>query len=313
MKSAITKYSRYLPLVLGLAILIIAATLVPWSKVLPYLLRLSPLSMLLLLGLSALYYFGKIARYWLLLKMLGQKTSFRIVALACLVAQPVSILPGGELYRGIMLKRYGNVALSESAPGVFAQSLTESLGLVIIALIGASILHRYVGVTALIAAVIIAIISAVNFYNGRHAHRVTNVVPGVNLHHSRVRAYLDRNQVLLSGKNFLFLFMVSLISTGSGIAILGVSALSLGHGLSLAQAAIAFALPTTLEAISFLPGGMGANEGSSVGLLTLFGTGLPEAIALTILVRLFTLGTGFLFGFAAMLAARLLKVKQFKH
>jgi hypothetical protein len=47
------------------------------------------------------------------------------------------------------------------------------------------------------------------------------------------------------------------------------------------------------------------HEQGSVGVLRLFGTDLALAVALTLIVRLFTLGAGFVFGFAAMAWARL--------
>src|SRR3954469_3667253 len=94
---------KYLPLLLGLAILLVAAPLVPWGKVFPYFARLSPVTLGLLVAMSCLYYFGRSLRYWLMLRMLGHPARFDQVAVACLVAQPVAVLPGGELYRASML------------------------------------------------------------------------------------------------------------------------------------------------------------------------------------------------------------------
>ncbi|MBW4061025.1 flippase-like domain-containing protein [Candidatus Saccharibacteria bacterium] len=302
---------RYIPLILGIALLVGAALYVPWDSVEPYLAKVSALNYSLLILLSVLYYFGRSLRYWLMLKMLHQTAPFKIVVLSCLAAQPIAVLPGGELYRGVMLKRYGNVNLSDSTASVFAQSLAESFGLIVIALIGAGILHRYELATASIAIVLFAMWIVINLYSGSKAHRVTNLLPGVNFHPSSVAAYLRRNRILLSGKNFGILLAASLVSTVAGIAMVITVIYGLGLHIGIAQAAMVYALPAVLEVVSFLPGGLGANEGTSVGLLLLFNFSLPEAIAVTILVRIFTLGIGFIFGFGAMLWAKIGNFRQY--
>lgn len=291
---------KYLPLILGLVILAVAASLVPWDSVWPYLLKLPPLTILLLVICSGFYYLGRILRYWLLMRMLGHPVAFYKVALACLVAQPVSILPGGELYRGAMLKRYGNVELSHGIPGAFAQSIAESVGLLLIALAGISVLHRYVGILF----ILVLIFGGLMLFFGRrrhsHSHRLVNMVPGVNIHHSRWRSFLDKNRTLLTGSNFVVLLLASLVSTFAGVAIVYLASHALGAHLTLFKAAIAYALPVVIEAVSFLPGGLGVNETGSIGVLTLFDINLPLAVAITLIMRLFTLGLGFVYGFAAM-------------
>lgn len=240
-----------------------------------------------------------------MLRMLGQPAAFSKVALACLVAQPVSVLPGGELYRSAMLKRYGNVSLVHGTPSVFAQSIAESVGVTIIALIGVAILKRYVAIILIVVCLFGGILIYIRWYNARTSHKLINKIPFVSINHTRLRSFLDKNRVLLTGKNFIILLATSYISTFAGIAIVLICSLAFGSQLNLFQAAIAYALPVALEGVSFLPGGLGVNEGGSISLLTLFGTGLPVAVAITLITRLFTLGIGFPLGFAAILWAKL--------
>ncbi len=305
MKTTLKYLSSYVPLVLGLGILSVAASLVPWPRVLPYLFNLPLWAWITLVVLSGVYYLGRIVRYWLMLRLLGQPAAFDKVALACLVAQPVAVLPGGELYRGAMLKRYANVSLTHGLPSVFAQSLAESIGLLVLAILGVSMLHQYVGILLVVAAITGALWSFIRWHNARTSHRLVNKLPGVNLHHHRVRSFLEKNRDLLSGRNLLVLVLASYISTFAGVAILLVAAQAFGSSLDPMQATIAYALPTILEAVSFLPGGLGIHEQGSVGILTLFGVNLPLAVALTIAVRLFTLGIGFMYGLAALGWAKL--------
>ncbi len=291
---------RYLPLIAGLLILAVAATLVPWSKVLPYLGRLSPFELGLLTLGGGLYYLGRIVRYWVMLRMLGLYVAFGKVAIACLVAQPVAVLPGGELYRGAMLKRYGNVSLKDAAPTVLAQSIAESFGLLIVALLGITVLRQYLTIVLGIAAAFVAVWVFIRWHDAHTSHKWLNKLPWVNVSRSWVQSFLGKNRKLLTGWNFVILLLASFITTFAGIVILYIAGFAIGVELSFFAAAMAFAVPTVLELVSFLPGGLGVHEGLSVGILTLFGIDLPSAVALTIIVRLFTLGIGFPIGFAAM-------------
>jgi uncharacterized protein (TIRG00374 family) len=302
---------KYLPLILGLAILAVAIPFVPWDEVWPYLRKLPAPAVAGLLVCSLLYYFGRVLRYWVILKMLDQPVRFDKVAVACLVAQPVAVLPGGELYRAAMLKRYGNVSLQDGSPSVFAQSIIESIGLVAVALVGALLLRQ--NVTILIGlAVIMAIVWALIKWQSTHtSHKIVNKVPGVSVSHDKVENFMNTNRELFHRKNFAVLLAVTLITTIAGAAMLYIAGQALGAGLDPAQSLIGFALPTTLEAVSFLPAGLGIMEQGSVGVLRIFGTGVALAVALTILVRLFTLGMGFIYGFAAMLWARLGRYERY--
>ena len=300
MHTALTKLRHYWSLILGLAILVVAASLAPWPKVALYLARLSPLALALLLVGSWIYYLGRIVRYWLMLRLLGRPLRFSKVAIACLVAQPVAVLPGGELYRGAMLKRYGNVSLIHGAPSVFAQSVTEGLGLLLVALAGVLVLHRYTLTVSVLGTVFVVILLFIRWQNDRSSHRWLNKLPWVNVSFSKLQSYLSKNRLLLTGSNFWRLLGASLISTLGGVGIVYVAAHSLGAVLSPLQAGIAYAVPAVLEIVSFLPGGLGVNEGSSVSILALFGLGVPTAVAVTLVVRLFTLGLGFVYGFLAL-------------
>lgn len=306
-----SKLLGFIPLVVGITILVISAAFVPWPKVLPYLSRLGPLEITGLMILSGFYYFGRALRYWLMLRMLGQPMSLGRVTLATLVAQPVAILPGGELYRSAMLKRYGNVDFKDGIPSVFAQSVAETVGLLIIAIIGAFFLHRYVGFVIVISFFFITLLAYIHRHNPRKSHKAINKLPKVNISFPRLKTFLHKNRILLTGTNFVQLLLISYIGTFAGIAIVWMTVAALGHSLSLFGASVSFALPLMIQSLSFLPGGIGVNEQGSVGILLLFGINLPLAVAATLIIRFFTLGTGFLFGFAAMVVDKALGLKRY--
>lgn len=307
----ISQLTRFVPLLIGIVILVIGSLFVPWPKVLPYLSNLTPLTLLFLFICSIFYYLGRILRYWLMLRFLNQPVRFDRVALACLIAQPIAILPGGELYRGAMLRRYGNVPLRDGLPSVFAQSLAETTGLLIVALIGAAFLRRYVGILLIAAVILFTVVMAVRWRHAHKSHKAINKVPFVSISKGRLKGFLSRNRTLLSGTNFLLLLAAAYVSIFAGIAAVFITVNAFGGSLNIFEAAISFALPVMLESISFLPGGIGVNEQGSVGMLSLFGVTLPMAVAATIAVRLTTLGSGFIYGFIAFGIAKLAKYKEY--
>lgn len=312
MKQISGKLISFIPLVVGITILIISALFVPWDEVRPYWSRLSGIDVTVLIFLSALYYVGRALRYWLILRMLGQPMSVGRVILATVAAQPVAILPAGEIYRSAMLKRYGNVDLKDGIPSVFAQSVAETIGLLIIAIIGATFLHQYAGFVIAIAALMIAVFFFIHTHSVRKSHRALNKLPKVSISFPRLKNFIHKNRILLTGSNFLKLLLISYIGTFAGIGIVWFTVYALGnHSFSLFESSVAYTLPLMLQSLSFLPGGIGVNEQGSVGIFVLFGIGLPLAVAATIVIRIFTLGMGFLFGFTALAIGHYGKFKKY--
>lgn len=261
---------------------------------------------------SIFYYLGRILRYWMMLRFLGEPVGFDKVALAVLIAQPIAVLPGGELYRIAMLKRYANVSLRDGVPSVFAQSLAESIGLLAIAIIGAAFLRRYLLILLIVALVMLSLMLLIRWRNNRKSHAIVSKLPFINISYSRFKRFMEKNRRLMTGWNFLLLIAAAYVSIFAGISAVFVTANAFGGSLNIYEAAISFAIPVMLESISFLPGGIGVNEQGSVGMLSLFGMALPMAVAVTIAVRLTTLGSGFLYGFLAFGFARLASYKEYR-
>lgn len=302
---------KYLPLVIGFLILAVMAFFVPWQDVVDRLFRLTPMTLAMLVGLSLVYFYGKVLRYWLMLRMLDVKVSISKVALACMVAQPVSVLPAGELYRGAMLKRYANVSISKGSPTVVTQAIVEAIGLLLVALVGAAVLRQGMLPITVVASGLILVVVGIKKNQINLSQKILNKIPGISVTRSKLKVFLSSNQTLLHRYNFFTLLAASFITTLAGVGIIFVAARGLGVQLSLFQAAISYALPVVLGAVSFLPGGIGASEQGLVGMLALFGVGISPAVAITLIMRTFTLGVGFVYGFLALLYAKAARVKEY--
>jgi glycosyltransferase 2 family protein len=225
---------------------------------------------------------------------------------AYLEAQPMSLLPGGEAFRTLTLRKQVNVPLAKGVPVVFLQSFTENVGLVSLALISAVILQQQVLIIfALVACYLVVLLLVRSRRTAEHSRRLLNKLPFVNLAKAKFMGFIRKNKTLLSGTSFVVLLLSGLAPTLLASLLLFIIANDLGITLTFMEAIIAYTLPTVLQNVTFLPGGIGVNEQSSVGILIILGATLPAAVALTLIVRFVTLGLGILLGLSAIALAKL--------
>jgi uncharacterized protein (TIRG00374 family) len=298
---SLSTIAKNAPLVIGLLILGIGALFVPWNETIPYLFKLSPLTYLLLLVLGLAYYFTRILRYLYALRELGSPKPLSRVMLAYITAQPLSLLPGGEAFRVVTLKQYADVPASKGASVVFLQSFTENIGLVSLALLSAIILNKYILIIAIILAVYIVLVLLLRARRtATLSHRVITRLPYIEVSKTKINTFFSKNRQLLSGKSAVILLATSIVSALIASTALYVSARSLGVELDFVGAIIGFSLPMILQNSTALPGGIGINEQSSVGILLLFGVAIAPAIALTIIIRMLTQVLGMIIGLVVL-------------
>lgn len=297
---------RYVPLALGVLILLVGAFFVPWHDVVPYLRKITPMTTLLIIMLGTVFYATRAVRYYYMLRVLGKPRSFRRTVIAYFEAQPVSLLPGGEAFRTLTLQKQAKVPLTHGVPVVFLQSFTENLGLIVLALISAIILKRQV-VFIIIAAIVYLIILILirTQRTAEHSRRILNRIPFVNLARRKYHNFISKNHVLLSGSSLVVLMISGLASSLIASLLMFIVARDMGIDLTLPEAIIGFSLPMALQNVTFLPGGIGINEQSTVGLLVLLGATFPAAVALTIIMRIVTLALGVVLGIGAIALAKL--------
>lgn len=301
MKKSALKVLPYLPLALGVTILVVGSFFVPWRDVLPYFAKMSLITYSLLLLLGIAFYFSRIIRYKYMLSTLSESRSLKVITLSYLVAQPVSLLPAGEMYRSVMLKKHGDVPMISGLPVVFIQSLTENIGLVVLALVGAIVIHQYILLVLIVAIAYTLVVVVIRRRKSVHrSHKVVKKLPFITIKKSKLVALFRQKRTLLKGKSLWVLIGTSFVSSLIASFVLFVTAQSFGVELTFFQAAIAFAVPMVIQNLTFLPGGIGVNEQSSVGILVVFGVNLPAAVALTVVLRFMTLGMGVALGLIAV-------------
>ena len=222
-------------------------------------------------------------------------------ALIYMAGLSMSVTPGkvGEVLRSVLLRSSNGVSGSRTAPIVVADRLTDLIALVVLSLVGIAQNRDYLPIVAVTLAVVLGIV--VMLGSPRFLHSVLGLVGrlGFDAVTSRAEKLLDSSSVLMRLSPLLLL---------SAISVVGWSFECLGYYFVLRGFADVDATPlvclflwsstTLIGAVSFMPGGLGATEGSLAILATRMvgGVTAPIALASTLLIRLCTLWFAVLIG-----------------
>lgn len=297
----LTRFGRYVPLAVGLFILLVIVVLAPWDKI-SDLLEEVPISVFLaLLGLSMLYYASKAVRFWYILRLLDIRAPFKAVFLLYFSGQPFSLFPAGELYRTVLLKKHLGIRASKSAPSVTIQGLVEAIVLLFLSLAGAFVIGRNQVAVGIVGLLLLAVIVTLQQGWLLKSYSLINKLPHVSVDERKFQRFLKSHQELLAPKTLATLVMASLVPVFAGISILYIASHAVGFDIGHIHAIIAYSLPMIVSGLSFIPGGFGVSEGGTIGMMQLFGASTAAAVTTALLVRIFTLASGLVYGVIALL------------
>ena len=218
----------------------------------------------------------------------------------------MSITPGklGEVLRSVLLKASDGVPLQRSAPIVLADRLTDLVALVVLSLVGVWQFPEYlpiVVITIVLVATMVVICGSPRMLRGLLG--IAGRVPGVRRFTQRAEPLVHATAVLLRVRGLAVLSLLSIV--GWGLECIGFWLLLdafPGVDASLPLCTFLWAAGTLVGALSLLPGGLLATEGSLVVATQklLVGVTQPIALAATLLARVATLWFGELVGGVAL-------------
>ena len=292
---------KYIPLTAAAIILLVIVLLAPWSQI-GALLADIPLAVFFgLFVLSLVYFLSKALRFGYILAKLGIGVPIGKVIPLYIAGQPFSFLPAGEFYRTLLLEKYCGVKVSHSAPSVTIQGLVEAIILLSFSLVGAFAIGQNRVVVGLVALslVLLLVILRRGWLVGKH--RIINKIPFISIREEKYHRFIKSHQKLMAPSTLINLCILSLMPVLAGIFILFISALVVNADLNLTEAVVSYCVPVVLSGLSFLPGGIGVGEGSTIGFLHIFGVSAAKAITITLLVRVFTFVIGIVYGLIAQL------------
>jgi glycosyltransferase 2 family protein len=219
----------------------------------------------------------------------------------------MAVTPGklGEVFKSYLLKRVNGTAVSRSAPIVLAERLTDGLAMLLLMGLGLTLFPParpvfVILVLATLAGILIAqhrpLATALIDFSER-LPLGARVAPRLRVIYESTRELLDWRVLLIST-------VISVLSWGFECVAFAFVLVGLGveaTALLLLQATFIFAASTLFGLVSFLPGGLGVSEVSSVGMLVaIVGMSAAAATTATLLIRFATLWFGVLLGAIAL-------------
>jgi glycosyltransferase 2 family protein len=226
--------------------------------------------------------------------------------LVYLAGLSMSITPGklGEVLRSVLLRATDGVPFARSAPIVLADRLTDLVALVILSLVGVWQFPEYLPIVLVTVVLVVAMVVVLG--SPRMLRRVLALLgrlPGARRLTDRVEPLVQSTAVILRIRGLVLLSMLSVV--GWGLECVGFWLILDAFwevDASLALCTFLWAAGTLVGALSFLPGGLLATEGSLVVATQtlLVGVTQPIALAATLLARIATLWFGELVGGVAL-------------
>lgn len=289
---------QIVPFIISFLLIVALVSYTPFGKVGEAYNRFNDSYIYLLIGLSMLYYLLKTVRFWYLLQAMGIHKPFKPVALSYMSAQPVSLLPGGEIYRSHALKHYTDVEIKDSLAQFTMQGFLEGLAMAVLAIISALALHTLRIPMLMLAAFVLFVTIVISRGYVKNVGDLLNKLPFINIASDTLMKLDDKQRAVLTRQWLPLLFGISIITELTGAAIAYVAVLGVGAHIDIYQAILLYVIPVVAGFISLLPGGVGISEQSAVGVLLLSHISVGDAIAATLVMRLAIVGLGVVYGFA---------------
>lgn len=279
-----------------------------WHEVIDAASRIGLTGLSIALGLSLINYGLRFIRWHYYLGLLGHPVSVASDLKIYLTGFALTTTPGkaGEMIRSVFLAPLG-VPYSKSLAAFFSERLSDLIAVLAIAMIGIASYPQgrpvfyFLVVFALVVLITIHRQSWLNrikhFFANRLKGRVRHAAVGlvdIALHSRQLYRWTPLFSGLLLGfiawwaEAYAFYLMTGWM----------------GLQLPLSVTVFIYAFSMIVGAASFLPGGLGGTEVVMVALLLLSRVPAPEAVALTILIRITTLWFAVVIGLVLLLRRR---------
>ena len=221
----------------------------------------------------------------------------------------------GEWLKSYLLRDLAGVPVSRSAPVILAERMTDGIAMVLLATAGLVIYDIGREIVAGISLVVVAIL-VVSQHKGMSGTviRILVRLPWLREKVRELENLRESSRVLFSIKSLSVAIGLGIISWGAECVAFFLILVGLGLTASpslLFQATFILAVANLVGAVSMLPGGLAAAEGSIAGLLVLLKVTESSTIAAaaTLLIRLATLWFGVAVGaIALVLVGRLTRL-----
>ena len=260
----------------------------------------------IVVALSIGFYVLQGVRWWTLNRVLGIRFSLGGTIFLAEAGQATAMLPLGELTRALLLSRAARVDFGATVATETVQELLFVFMLFVVALPKAVALHFIavaVIVPILLIVAIVIVLTVESFY--ARMRRVVARVPGLRNLLSSIDELHRDTRVLFRHRDTYAYLPISIAQVVMQVSMLWFIAGAIAPGkLSWTSAGFVYAVTQGASWLSFSPGGLGAVEASTAGLLVSLGFTFDVATAVSILQRIADKGLNTIIGAVCFVLAR---------
>ena len=259
---------------------------------------------IIILILSYLTFFTRYLKWEYYLKLLDLKIkrsdSYQIFMSSLIM----SVTPGkvGDLIKSYMAKKIADIPISQTAPIILVERITEFVALIIIALAGISLFEKWRFIVILLAIIVFGIAFLISNKRamGWSLIRLSKI-KFMSKHINNLSIAIANSQKMLRPSPFIKMILLSLISwlfEGFGFYLI---LIKLEVNISMIWSFFIYSFSIILGSMAMIPGGLGVTEGSLTLLLVESSVSKDIAVAATFLFRLATLWFAVFIGIISLL------------
>lgn len=258
----------------------------------------------MILVLAPLNYLFRYMKWSYYLKLVGVEVDRKDSFLIFLSGLSMTITPGkiGEFLKSYLLKEKADVPISTTAPLVIGERVTDGMSVLILAGIGALSYDYGKNILILILLMMLAFVLVVQSPPLVHGVlRFFHQFPFFQRFRTFALNFYEHAYLILQWKPLLFSVGIGVVSWFFEGVVIYLTIQGLGFELPLLACVFIVSFSFIVGALSMMPGGLFAVEGSVVGLLLMMGLEKSTAVATTIITRFSTLWLGVAIGLIGLM------------
>ena len=301
------KKKLFISLILGIAVVVALGVYSDFNKIVASIMNFNFRYLPVILMLAPLNYFLRYIKWSYYLRILNIRIDRADNIRIFIAGLGMTVTPGkvGEFLKAYLIKELNGTPASVTSPLVLVERLTDGISMILLASVGALRFKYGIGVLAVTVAIVAMFIAFVRFKAFAVAViRLLKRLPLLNKIGKQVDAFYESSYELLNVRSLLLSVAIGVVSWSFEGLIVYLTLKAFNSPIPVLSSIFVVSFSTIVGALTMLPGGLVAAEGSIMGLLLMMGVSREVASTATIITRFSTLWLGVAIGVAGLISVQ---------
>lgn len=308
------KKKLFISLILGIAVVVALGVYSDFNKIVASIMNFNFRYLPVILMLAPLNYFLRYIKWSYYLRILNIRIDRADNIRIFIAGLGMTVTPGkvGEFLKAYLIKELNGTPASVTSPLVLVERLTDGISMILLASVGALRFKYGMGILAVTVVMVALFIAFVRFKAFAVAViRLLKRLPLLNKIGKQVDAFYESSYELLNVRSLLLSVAIGVVSWSFEGLIVCLTLKAFNSPIPVLSSIFVVSFSTIVGALTMLPGGLVAAEGSIMGLLLMMGVSREIASTATIITRFSTLWLGVAIGIAGLISVQhKLEIKQ---